>query len=96
MSAAYDALPLDERGWLNRLETEHRCDHTQKILAKRNPEDPLAKRHSPSRADPPRDRTESTFLGIQLVKQVVGLEPIESTALLKQLHPPIRSIVSYL
>ena len=87
MSAAYDALPTNERRHLDGLKTEHRYDHHYKNFElSENQKDQLPGVIHPLVRTHPETGRKALYLGVQLVKRVIGLDPKDSAALLKKLH----------
>ncbi|MEC8164291.1 MAG: TauD/TfdA family dioxygenase, partial [Pseudomonadota bacterium] len=87
MTAAYEALPAEERRRLDEFEAEHRYDHKHKnfklsdnqIVRLPGVLHPLVRTH-------PKTRRKALYLGVQLVKRIVGLAADESDRLLADLH----------
>ena len=87
MTAAYEALPAEERRRLDEFEAEHRYDHKHKNFelsdnqTVRLPGElhPLVRTH-------PKTGRKALYLGVQLVKRIVGLAADESDRLLADLH----------
>lgn len=87
MSAAYEALPDALRHRLDGLQAEHRYDHKHENFELNEKQidrlpgviHPLVRTH-------PETGRKALYLGVQLVKRIVGLDPEESADLLAELH----------
>jgi taurine dioxygenase len=87
MTAAYEALPEYERRRLDTFRAEHRYDHKHKNFELSDNQiellpgvtHPLVRTH-------PETGRKSLYLGVQLVKRIVGLAEDESDNLLADLH----------
>ena len=87
MTAAYEALPEAERRRLDGLQAEHRYDHKHENFELNDHQKgrlpgvihPLVRTH-------PETGRKALYLGVQLVKRIVGMAADESAALLEQLH----------
>tara|TARA_B100000676_G_scaffold279783_1_gene303394 strand:+ start:2037 stop:2870 length:834 start_codon:yes stop_codon:yes gene_type:complete len=87
MTAAYEALPKFERRRLDTFRAEHRYDHKHKNFELSDNQiellpgvtHPLVRTH-------PETGRKSLYLGVQLVKRIIGLAKDESDNLLADLH----------
>ena len=87
MTAAYEALSLDERERLDDLQVEHRYDHKHENFELSDNQvhclpgvlHPLVRTH-------PETRRKALYLGVQLVKRIIGISPDDSTKMLERLY----------
>ena len=87
MTAAYEALPEAERRRLDGLQTEHRYDHKhENFELSDNQKDQLPGVIHPLVRTHPETGRKALYLGVQLVKRIVGMAAEESRALLEKLH----------
>ena len=87
MTTAYEALPEAEKRRLDKLQTEHNYDHKhEKFELSDNQRDQLPGVIHPLVRTHPETGQKALYLGIQLVKRIVGMAAEESRALLEKLH----------
>jgi taurine dioxygenase len=87
MSAAYEALSPDERERLDDLQVEHRYDHKHENFELSDHQvhrltgvlHPLVRTH-------PETGRKALYLGVQLVKRIIGISPDDSTKMLERLY----------
>lgn len=87
MTAAYEALPPDEREQLDGLQAEHRYDHKhENFELSDNQIDRLPGVLHPLVRTHPETGRKALYLGVQLVKRIVGLSQDDSAAMLERLY----------
>jgi len=87
MTAAYEALPQGERERLDGLQAEHRYDHKhENFELSDNQVDRLPGVLHPLVRTHPETGRKALYLGVQLVKRIVGISPDDSTETLERLY----------
>ena len=87
MTAAYEALPEAERRRLDGLQTEHHYGHKhENFELSDNQKDQLPGVIHPLVRTHPETGRKALYLGVQLVKRIVGMAAEESAARLEELH----------
>jgi taurine dioxygenase len=87
MTAPYEALSPDERERLDDLQAEHRYDHKDEIFKISDYQiydlpgvsNPLVRTH-------PETGRKALYLGVQLVKRIIGISPDDSAKMLELLY----------